>query len=175
MASITSRKGDRGTTSLAGGKRVPKNHPRVCAYGEVDELSALLTAARASVSGEDAATLKDIQGRLLKLTAELACPPEEAEAFFAKRPRLDAGDLAALDEDAARLEAMGVSFRDWLEPIARDYALIEVARAVCRRAERSAWTLAEKEAVRPELMQFLNRLSDVLWLLARKPDAEQGP
>jgi len=156
------------------GERVPKHHPRVRFYGQVDELFAYLTAARAQVAPDDARLLEAIQERLVRLMSELACPASRVEEALKRKRGIAEDDLAFLDSTVAGIEAQGVKFRDWLEPVEREYGLVEIARAVCRRAETQGWLVNEEEPVRPILLQFLNRLSDVLWLIARRPGHRGG-
>ena len=166
--SIATRTGDDGTTGLLHGRRLPKTSPRVEAIGEIDELSAALGAAAALLEPGDArrAECAAFQDDLSALMAALAAWPDASPASAPFGPeRLD-----RLDARVAELEAEGIVFRAWnLKGFPPGAAHLELARAVCRRAERRLWAVEEELlAARPLLPRHLNRLSDVLWLLARQ-------
>jgi len=167
---ITTRTGDDGTTGLLFNRRVPKNHPRIEACGTVDELNATLGMARAgATTPETADILLAAQKSLVGLMAELATDDADFSRLAAsKLQRLQPDDLAALDAAALNLEARRVRVGGWDIPGASaHHAHLHFARAVCRRAERAASAVRASGATVPDLvMQFLNRLSDVLWLLA---------
>ena len=169
--SIATKTGDNGTTALMYGRRVPKNHPRVEAYGTVDELNASLGLARAT-AGQDfiATNLLAIQNQLVILMGELAVANEDLEryvkgGYFLVTPAL----TAKLDLLVKEIESQNISFHGWATPGAtQNSAALDVARTVCRRAERRVCDLqAAGEMKNNELVIFLNRLSDLLWLFAR--------
>ena len=161
--SIVTRTGDDGTTSLMYGRRVPKSHPRIAACGAIDELNAALGLARAETSGD---TLLPIQKELVGLMGELATLDKDMPRYVKDGfPVISAGSVARLDELAAKLEGGLASFKDWVMPGAnRASAAFDFARTVCRRAERQ---ILELELHNAQILIFLNRLSDVLWLMAR--------
>ncbi|MEK7388361.1 MAG: cob(I)yrinic acid a,c-diamide adenosyltransferase [Elusimicrobiota bacterium] len=178
---IYTRAGDNGKTGLFGGDRVDKNHPRVTAYGEVDELNCALGAARAAL-GEDPA-LKTIDDGLARVQAEcfilgalLATPAGKLKTL---KPPFDAG----LPADASnRLERDIDLWDEDLEPL-RTFILpgggsagasLHTARAVCRRAERAVVTLSEVEKVPQGVLVYLNRLSTWLFVAARRVNKETG-
>jgi len=173
--SIATRTGDKGTTSLLHGQRVPKDHPQIEAVGAFDELNVEIGAAR--LAAADPATrdlLAGVQGRLVALMGEIACAQENATAHARSRfARLSEKDLRCLDEFLAALEAKGVSTDGWATPGANPVALaFDRARVAARRAERRLAALkAAGRAARPVVFQWTNRLSDILWLLARKAEA----
>ncbi len=175
MASIATRTGDDGTTSLLYGQRVPKDHPQVEVVGTLDELNAALGVAKASrPAGRDAKTLEQIQRDLVALMGEVSCAEADAARHAASKfARVGEADLARLDAAVAALEARGLKFDGWATPGANPHAAaLDVARTVARRAERRLVGLAAHgRHLRPLLPQYLNRLSDLLWLLAREAES----
>jgi cob(I)alamin adenosyltransferase len=173
MSSISTMKGDRGETSLAGGIRVSKASLRVEAYGAVDELIASIGLARSICDdGEIAAFAKTVQRDLFSIGSSLATPPASAKPQIA----IDPSWVSRLTEEVHRLEAIEGLLADW--SIAGEHtaaAAFDVARTVCRRAERAVVRLEEAgDAVQPFLLPFLNRLSDLLWLIGRKLEHDAG-
>ena len=177
--SIATRTGDDGTTGLLYGQRVPKDHPQIEAVGACDELNVALGAAKPHLADdargrEIRAGLEAAQKNLVALMGELACAESDAARYAASKfEKISATDVRRLDDAVQALEARGLKFDDWATPGANARAAaFEVARATARRAERRRTDLpAHGRSVRPELRQFINRLSDWLWLLAR--EAEQ--
>lgn len=173
--SITTRRGDSGETDLLFGCRVKKSYPRIDAIGCVDELNAALGLLR--VTGKtDYATreVHKIQLTLIALMGELATPPGEEERYAASHPqRVNADSVDYLDALVSDLEMAGaLKFHGWALPGAAGSlggAHADVARTVCRRAERCVVLLeGTPEAVpNADIVRYLNRLSDVLWLIAR--------
>lgn len=160
---IYTRSGDRGETSLYRGGRVSKAHPRVAAYGGIDELNAQLGFARSlDPAPEVADILRHLQMVLFTLGADLATPPEHACAT-----RIEASDTAALEAGIDRMQAVLPPLRHFILPGGtRCGSAIHVARGLCRRSERDIAALPAG-AVRPETLEFVNRLSDHLFVLAR--------
>ncbi len=169
--SIATRTGDGGTTALMYGRRVAKNHPRVEAYGAVDELNAALGLARATTThGFVRDHLLATQQDLVILMGELAVANEDLERYVKGGFSLVTPVLTAkLDALVKEIEAQQISFKGWATPGATlDSATLDVARTVCRRAERRVCDLQTAgELKNAEIIIFLNRLSDLLWLLAR--------
>ncbi len=169
--SIATKTGDNGTTALMYGRRVPKNHPRVEAYGAVDELNAALGLAR-STAAQDfvSGNLLAIQKELVTLMGELAVANEDLERYVKGGFSLVTPAMTAkLDGLVKEIEAQNISFKGWATPGAtQNSAALDVARTVCRRAERRVCDLqAAGELKNDEIIIFLNRLSDLLWLFAR--------
>jgi cob(I)alamin adenosyltransferase len=175
MVRIYTRKGDDGTTGLHDGTRVPKDHIRTEAYGEVDELSAALGVARAFVQDKGtAALLLDIQKDLFAIGAQLADPkyetrkvkpktvvgPDKIEAFEKTMDRHDA-ELPPLKGFILRSGTPGASF-------------LHLACTICRRAERRIVLLARQVTVPPIVITYINRLSDLLFVLARVENLRGG-
>jgi len=168
---IYTRSGDRGETGLIGGQRVPKDHPRVEAYGAVDELNAAIGVARTLTRETDLLEVFDrIQHRLFDLGAELAspAPPEASTAITDAEVKVLEGVIDLYQETLTPL-------REFILPAGSPLAsALHVARTVCRRAERRVVTLARREGVNPESIRYLNRLSDLLFVLARVANARAG-
>jgi cob(I)alamin adenosyltransferase len=179
MPSIATRTGDDGTTSLLFGQRVPKDHPQIEAVGAFDELNVALGAAKAQLALHPRATdlhvlVTAVQKKLVALMGEVACAESDAARYAASTfEKLSAADVAPLDNAIAALESRGLKFEGWATPGANALAAaFDTARVAARRAERRLLALpGHGRTVRPELRQFVNRLSDLLWLLAR--EAEQ--
>jgi cob(I)alamin adenosyltransferase len=169
--SIATRTGDDGTTALMYGRRVGKADPRVEAYGTVDELNAALGMARAEaalplVRDE----LLSVQKQLVTLMGELAVAPEDLARYRAaeKYPKLEQSALAQLDALVVRIEGGTIAYDGWATPGASvASAALDVARTVCRRAERRVVDLPDPNESNGLTIRYLNRLSDVLWLMAR--------
>jgi cob(I)alamin adenosyltransferase len=166
--------GDQGTTGLFGGGRVDKDDLRVEAYGAVDELNACIGVAAAHLEpGPLTEHLFSIQGDLFTLGAELGCVP-------GKEDKLGLSLIAAAD--AKRLEALIDEIETRLTPLktfvlpggAPAAAFLHQARTVCRRAERRVIASRAKSPVRAEVLVYLNRLSDLLFVLAREANREAG-
>ena len=166
MPNVYTRTGDKGDTGLFGGSRVPKQSLRVEAYGTVDEANAALGAAKAMLpAGQWRRRVHDVQQRLFVLAAELASDPEGAAILANKINTSDITDLEHLIDDC--LAVTGPQ-REFVVPGRDDRSgAFHQARTVVRRAERRVLTLAETEPVRPELITYLNRLSDAVYSLAR--------
>ena len=166
--SIATRTGDDGTTSLLYGQRVPKHHPQIEAVGTLDELNVALGLARAA--GADRAVLEPIQRDLIALMGEVSCAESDV-ARHAASPfaRLGDADLARIDAAVAALEARGLKLDGWATPGANPTAAaLDFARTTARRAERQLTALpTHGRQLRPLLSSYVNRVSDLLWLLAR--------
>jgi cob(I)alamin adenosyltransferase len=177
--SIATRTGDDGTTSLLYGQRVPKDHPQIEAVGALDELNTAIGAAKAQLAlsareVEVRALLTATQKNLVALMGEVACAEQDVDRYAKSNfEKISAEDITRLDVAVAALEARGLKFDGWATPGANARAAaFDCARTTARRAERRLTGLpAQGRNVRPELRQFINRLSDLLWLLAR--EAEQ--
>ena len=174
---IYTKGGDAGETSLFGGQRVRKDAARVEAYGAVDELNAILGLAAAELEDKDLIErLRVIQASLFDLGGELATPDAEERQHRGKAmPRVSEPDVAELESWIDRLEGELEPLRSFVLPGgARAAALLHLARTVCRRAERQVVSLSEKEAVQPVVLRYLNRLSDLLFVLARVVNRRSG-
>lgn len=169
---IYTKTGDHGDTSLFGGQRVSKNHSRIMAYGTVDELNSILGICRA---GNPDSELEEILGRiqneLFVLGADLATPPEKN----AKIERIGFKHVNRLEEDIDRLEKVLEPLRTFILPGGSSVAAhLHLARTVCRRAERSCFNCRQSEIVSEEALIFLNRLSDLLFVMARYQNRSQN-
>lgn len=171
---IYTKTGDEGETSLYGQTRVSKADARVDAYGEVDELNACLGAARAAgVDADIAATIELMQKQLFALGARLADPSSKIADRVTKTVIAQA-DVEVLEQTIDRLEAELPPLRKFILPggsVAG--ALLHVARTVCRRAERRVVSLG-RDAVEPILVVYLNRVSDLLFVMARAVNGRAG-
>ncbi len=175
MPSISTRTGDNGTTGLLYGQRVPKDHPQIEAVGTLDELNSALGFAKATCpDAERRAGLECIQKDLVNLMGEVACAEADLARYEASKfPKLTEADLERVDASVAALEARNIPFHGWATPGANLHAAaLELARATARRAERRLVGLpAHGRKVRPLLGHYINRVSDLLWLLARQAES----
>jgi cob(I)alamin adenosyltransferase len=176
--SVVTKTGDGGTTALMYNRRVPKHHPRVAAYGNVDELNTSLGLARATSAEKFVSeNLLLIQKDLVVLMGELCAQPEDLPRYVKDGYSLVTPAMTAKLEALVReIEAQNISFKGWATPGAnQSSATLDVARTVCRRGERGVCALnASGEAVNPEIIIYLNRLSDLLWLFARWVETKSG-
>jgi cob(I)alamin adenosyltransferase len=172
---IYTRRGDRGETDLLGGGRVAKDHPRVAAYGAVDELNAQLGVAAAATRHDDVrALVQRIQAELFALGALLASPDAELRAKSGIAEP-SAAQIAFLEARIDTLEAELEPLRRFVLPGGGPAAAaFHVARTVCRRTEREAVALGRTEAVGATVLTYLNRLSDLLFVLARVENRRAG-
>ena len=169
--SIATKLGDDGSTGLMYNRRVPKTSDRVGAYGFVDELNSALGTVRCQEPDELVkSAVENVQDQLVSLMGELATAPEDRERYHQDGfQAVDEGFLRPLDDLVTRLESELLPFKGWAKPGENPLsASLDVARCVCRRAERQVCQLIEAgEEPNQEIRRYLNRLSDVLWLLAR--------
>jgi cob(I)alamin adenosyltransferase len=177
--SIATKTGDDGSTALMFGRRVSKADPRVESYGAVDELNAALGMVRASVDDDEiSASVLSIQKELVTLMGELAVLPEDYIRYGEKGfEYVTAAMVDRLTSLIDHLEKQRrISFKHWATPGAcRESAPLDVARTLCRRAERRVVAIQESgTAVNPEVIRYLNRLSDLCWLWARYIETQRG-
>ena len=171
--SIATKRGDGGQTGLAGGIRVSKADLRVESYGSIDELNTVLGFARSICQNKEiAAWTEEIQRTLFRVGSALATPPESKK----QPPVLTPEDIDRLTNLVHQIEATEGILADWSLPGAHtESAAYEVARAVCRRAERAAVRFVESGGVvQPAVLPYLNRLSDVIWLFGRLIEFNAG-
>jgi cob(I)alamin adenosyltransferase len=171
--SIATKRGDGGQTGLAGGIRVSKADLRVESYGSIDELNTVLGFARSICQNKEiAAWTEEIQRTLFRVGSALATPPESKK----QPPVLTPEDIDRLTNLVHQIEATEGILSDWSLPGAHtESAAYEVARAVCRRAERAAVRFVESGGVvQPAVLPYLNRLSDVIWLFGRLIEFNAG-
>jgi cob(I)alamin adenosyltransferase len=173
---IYTKSGDTGETSLFGGDRVPKDHTRVAAYGDVDELNAAIGWALALDPADfERSLLEAVQRDLFRIGAELATP--EPAKLLRSRPDAEIGANRvealeqAIDGHAAVLPPLSRFILPGGTPKA---AALHLARTVCRRGERSVVGLSHTSTVSPVILRYLNRLSDLLFMLARSANARAG-
>jgi cob(I)alamin adenosyltransferase len=171
--SIATMRGDAGQTSLAGGVRVSKSDLRVETYGTVDELNTVLGFVRSICENAEIKTwTEEIQRTLFRLGSNLATPPESRK----QPPVINAEDVGRLTELVHKIEATEGLASDWSLPGAHPgAAAYEMARTTCRRAERTVVRFIESGAqVDPNVLAYLNRLSDLVWLFGRLLEVEAG-
>jgi len=178
--SITTKRGDRGQTDLMYGRRVAKTDIRIAAYGGVDELTSALGLARTQATDQHAWVVDEIarvQDEIIALMGELATDPQDLPRYGKDgHPRIGEAHVERIGEVGRTIEKAGLKFKGWVIPGAAGSPLgaaLDFARAIARRAERDVVDLAETEPDFNEaIIGYLNRLSDVLWLMARKVEAE---
>jgi cob(I)alamin adenosyltransferase len=161
LSKIYTRTGDDGTTGLGDGSRVPKDDPRVEAYGCVDEANSAIGVILAvpGVPQDVAELLTRVQHELFDLGGELCIPGRRA---------IDASQVRSLEQSLDAFNERLPPLKEFILPGGGPAAAAcHLARAICRRAERRSWTLARAQDVAPEPLQYLNRLSDLLFVLAR--------
>lgn len=168
LSKLTTRTGDSGQTGIAGDRRLAKHHPRIAAIGEVDEINCCIGVL---CTHELPAPLRDalsrIQQELFNLGGELAMP---------ELSLVTPEQVAQLDSDIEHFNGSLPPLKDFVIPGGTPAAAAaHVARAVCRRGERALWACHEKEALRPSLPQYLNRLSDLLFVFCRLLNRETTP
>jgi cob(I)alamin adenosyltransferase len=168
---IYTKTGDAGETGLFGGGRVPKDDPRVRAYGDVDELNATIGfAAALDPAGFAAAALESVQRDLFTIGAELATPnPAKLRAA------VTTDQVSALEQVIDKHEAGLPPLKNFILPGGTPKAAaLHLARTTCRRAERSVVTLSRDQQINPVIIHYLNRLSDLLFVLARAVNSQAG-
>jgi len=170
---VYTRKGDKGDTALVGGRRIAKDSPRIVAYGAIDELNAVLGLVRAHAEDSDRGSaieklldiLKAIQNELFDLGSELATPPD---AEYDRMWKASEAEVKALERTMDECQKS-------LEPLSSFVlpgggvlgAFLHQARTVCRRAEIEILRLSREEALNPAILAYVNRLSDLLFVLSR--------
>ncbi|MCG8321340.1 MAG: cob(I)yrinic acid a,c-diamide adenosyltransferase [Cytophagales bacterium] len=164
---IYTKTGDKGTTALLGGTRVPKSHDRIEAYGTVDELNSYIgLVGDQEVNGSRKAILREIQDRLFTIGSSLASDPEKSKV---KIPDLLESDITMLEEQIDLMNEDLPEMRFFILPGGHTaVSACHIARCVCRRAERLAINLGQNEFVAELVIKYLNRLSDYLFVLSRK-------
>ena len=176
---LYTRTGDDGTTGLFSGARVSKDHPRIEAYGTVDELNAVLGLVRSACDREHAfetrlaAIVAVIQSRLFDIGADLATP--EGAKQQSKIHRIDDGDVSEAEGWIDEVDAANPPLRTFVMPAGTELAArLHLARTVCRRAERTIISLGNIEPVGDPLLRYMNRLSDLFFAMARRANHERG-
>jgi cob(I)alamin adenosyltransferase len=173
---IYTRTGDDGDTGLFGGGRVPKDHRRVAAYGAVDELNAVIGVARTfePVAFEDG-LLQDIQRDLFAIGGQLASPDPAKVAKALMKAALSEERVTELERAIDSAESSLAPLKGFILPGGTPKAAaLHLARTVCRRAERCVVTLSREASLAPTILPYLNRLSDLLFVLARRANATGG-
>lgn len=169
---IYTKKGDEGQTSLFGGQKVEKNNERIEAYGTVDELNSAVGLARSSHADKEVAdTLKLLQNQLFVLGADLATPPDSK----AKIERISEAEVKELERLIDTMDEQLPSLKNFILPGGTAAAgAIHLARTICRRAERRSVELYRSDEISADIPKYLNRLSDLLFVLARYENHKSG-
>ncbi len=175
MARIYTKTGDAGQTGLFDGSRVPKSDARIDAYGDVDETNSAIGAARAFIEHAGINTfLQGIQSDLFAVGAQLADPKYD-EKKRKQKTRITEERIAEFEAFIDNLEATLPPLKNFILPAGnRGGALLHLARCVCRRAERKAVALAASVKISPLVVKYLNRLSDLLFVMARAENQRTG-
>jgi len=163
---IYTKTGDKGETGLFGGKRLPKNHIRIESYGTVDELNSYIGMLRDLVKTDhQKAILKEVQDRLFTIGSNLASDPEKEMIT----PDVKVSDIEMLEKEMDTMDEQLPPLKNFILPGGHaTVSFCHIARTVCRRAERMVVALHHNEAVEEIIIQYLNRLSDYLFVLGRK-------
>ena len=168
---IYTKTGDKGETGLFGGKRLPKNHIRIEAYGTVDELNSYIGLVRDNVEAPIKDLLKEVQDRLFAIGASLASDPEKNMIT----PDIKAEDITILEKAMDEMDTKLPALKNFILPGGHTVvSFCHIARCVCRRAERNTVALHFTEPVDELIIQYLNRLSDYLFVLGRKIALDLG-
>jgi cob(I)alamin adenosyltransferase len=171
---IYTKTGDKGTTALFGGTRVPKHHLRIESYGTVDELNSYIGLIRdQNIDINSINSLIRIQNELFTLGAMLATPQEKEVLKNGKQrlniPKISLSNVNLLEKEIDEMNADLPSMTNFILPGGNQtVSFCHIARCVCRRAERITTALNENETIHPDILMYLNRLSDYLFVLARK-------
>lgn len=170
---IYTKTGDDGTTSLIGGRRVSKSHIRIESYGTLDELNSYIGLLRSyAVDPYTDQVLHQIQQMLFDIGALFAFDPSRSKM---KLYQVSAADVLFLEEEIDKTEAQLIPLKSFILPGGSSRSSVcHIARCICRRAERLSVALAQEEPVAAEIIKYLNRLSDYLFVLARKLAKEEG-
>ncbi|MGH9783134.1 MAG: cob(I)yrinic acid a,c-diamide adenosyltransferase [Terriglobia bacterium] len=177
ISKVYTRTGDEGQTSLGSGERVSKASPRVSAYGDVDELNSFLGLARTKIANPDLLKLLErIQNELFILGADLAVPqPDLSPSGGDRQRRVSPAEIENLEQTIDRYNETLPPLQEFILPAGNEAgAILHVARAVARRAERRVVSLAQTERLNPLVLVYLNRLSDLLFVLARVANRQSG-
>jgi cob(I)alamin adenosyltransferase len=168
LSRIYTKSGDKGDTGLGDGARVPKDHPRVAAYGSVDELNAVLGLLVSHFpQAAEMDLIRSIQNDLFDVGADL-CLPQATDEKPGAHLRVRAEQAERLEHAIDRLNANLAPLTSFILPGGQAAAAwCHLARTVCRRAERDVVTLSREETINPQVIVYLNRLSDLLFVLAR--------
>jgi cob(I)alamin adenosyltransferase len=169
---IYTKTGDKGETSLFGGRRLKKNHIRIESYGTLDELNAHIGLLKDHLEDDSLSTvLKTIQDRLFTIGANLASDPDKSMDV----PDIHESDIDLLEKEMDRMDDTLPPLKNFILPGGHPVvSYCHIARCVCRRAERLSVALSEEEYVMPIIIVYLNRLSDYLFILARYLARELG-
>jgi cob(I)alamin adenosyltransferase len=171
---IYTKTGDKGTTSLYGGTRVPKYHLRIEAYGTIDELNSYIgLVSTQQIDKNSSTTLLKIQNELFTIGSMLATPEDKKKLKSGKErlniPKVDVDSIAYLEQEIDKMNENLPAMTHFVLPGGHQtVSYCHIARCICRRAERISVQLSEEVVINPAVLKYLNRLSDYLFVLARK-------
>lgn len=178
---LYTRSGDDGTTGLFGGERVPKDHPRIEAVGAIDELNASLGLAASACEPSVAihqtmlGIFAELQSRLFDVGADLATPQDAADKHQAKIARIGPDHVAQAERWIDQIDGGNAPMKNFVMPGGTELAArLHLTRTVCRRAERAMVHLSRSETVNPQTIIYINRISDLLFAIARRANKEAG-
>ena len=176
ISKVYTRTGDQGETSLVDGERVRKDSLRVCAFGEVDELNSLLGLTRLKIVGEEIQRLlEQVQNDLFVVGADLACPRPDPAGKPDPMRRISQTEVEMLERAIDRYNDTLPPLKEFILPAGNEAgSMLHVARAVARRAERETVRLAASYSINEQAIVYLNRLSDLLFVLARVANRQGG-
>ncbi len=174
MAKIYTKSGDDGTTALGSGERISKNHARIRAYGAVDELNSTVGFARShGLNAELDAILNQVQNQLFVLGADLSCPVNQEYKFTV--PRINSSQIEWIEKSIDEIETHLPPLTNFILPAGSPAAsALHLARTVCRRAEREVVALYHHETRENAHLHYLNRLSDLFFVMARRQNQLSG-
>jgi len=174
LTKIYTRMGDEGSTALGGGQRVPKDNLRVAVYGTVDELNSQIgVALAAGLCSEVDSVLQRVQNELFDLGSDLCFLEEDKQKW--PLPQIEERHIAALEKVIDQMQAEVGALENFILPGGSiGAAHLHVARTICRRAERECTTLAREEGIGANVLPYLNRLSDALFVMSRFENRARG-
>lgn len=171
--SIRTGRGDQGRTSLLFDREVPKYHPRIRLLGQLDAANAQLSSARSQLPIAITHAIRRIQDSLVYVMGEVATHEDDLAKFSDFFHSLGEADLTQIEEAIREAEGSGTPFSRWLEDFSPPFGSLEIARTLFRLAESQAWEMVDQTRLRALIPQWLNRVADLLWTLARQASSPE--